>query len=225
MANPTAAIPSGTFVRIGRDQVSLLSERGRELIEDLSRWAERILSDEQFRAEWGVADDAEWGALKANRDLVAAVRRRKAVRAATGLSTKEAARRFYNEAPEILKNIMLDGAAPGKTRIEAARELRQQAGFVDAEPGAAGEGFSLSIIIGDGVEHHIEMKPGPQNLRQSGPILDVDRTDDLVPEVGPARHIDWSALGPDGSTETARPRDIVALSALQDEEHEDADDG
>jgi hypothetical protein len=139
------ATPASELLLRG-DSTSLDSKVGREFIADCARFTEELLSEGDILSKWGL-DRQAWERLGKNVAVLIAVQREREKRVAAGIAAKEAARKHYSQAPNILAMIMRDDAMPSRQRIEAARELRAAAAVDDSSRGPSGEQFTVVINI------------------------------------------------------------------------------
>ena len=131
-----------------------------ELIQDLCRYAENLLSEQQVRKKYRV-DNETWECLGSNDSLVEAIEAEKTRRIRNGSTARERAQQHFASAPNVLGNILNDDGASPRHRIESARELRQ---IADNGPGAtpAADRFIITIDLGEDQKLTIDKprKPG-----------------------------------------------------------------
>src|SRR5215472_6422981 len=94
----------------------------RELIADLSRFSEGVLTEQQIRRKWRHLDNNVWEAP--DDALVDAVEAERVRRVRSGRAAREKAQNLAVQAPDILGTIMTNDGNSPRHRIEAAKELR-----------------------------------------------------------------------------------------------------
>jgi hypothetical protein len=146
MANAIGHPLKGSVVLRGV-RIDLDSDIGTGFVLDAVRHIEDLMTAEQLRAKYQLDEDV-WRSLATNEPLQYAIERAKERRIRSGDAAREKAQHLFTAAPKVLSNILNDGNASPRHRIEAARELRQTAaGPEDAAP-AASERFSVIINLG-----------------------------------------------------------------------------
>jgi len=117
-----------------------------ELIQDLCRYAENLLSEQQVRKKYRF-DNETWECLGSNDSLVEAIEAEKTRRIRNGSTARERAQQHFASAPTVLGGILNDDGASPRHRIESARELRQ---IADNGPQAtsAADRFIIHIDLG-----------------------------------------------------------------------------
>src|SRR5262245_4608718 len=116
------------------DLASSLREN-QELIEDLCRYSEGILTEKQVRQRWHLANDEVWTSLSAD-DFVERVELEKTRRIRSGATKRELAQLRVVAAPDVLSGILMDPKANARHRIDASKALDDLASFA---PQAAAE--------------------------------------------------------------------------------------
>jgi len=126
-------------------------ELRHDFIVDCARFAEGILTERAVKKKYRF-DDATWERLGSNEPLIEAIEAEKAKRIRDGTTARERAQVLYAETPTVLGNILHDGGASPRHRIESARELRQIAdnGPQQSVPAAAADRFLITINLGNG---------------------------------------------------------------------------
>src|SRR5215472_14324876 len=109
------------------DLASSLREN-QELIEDLCRYSEGILTEKQVRQRWHLANDEVWTSLGAD-DFVERVELEKTRRIRSGATKRELAQLHVVAAPDVLSGILMDPKANARHRIDASKALDDLAGF------------------------------------------------------------------------------------------------
>ena len=114
-----------------------------ELITDLSRFAEGLLSESAIRKKWRLSEET-WEQLGASDELVRAIEAEKTRRIRSGATKRELAQKHVIAAPEILNTIMCNERENARHRIDSAKVLN-----AIADPGseAAPEREYISIRI------------------------------------------------------------------------------
>jgi hypothetical protein len=146
-----AALVGALFVTVGGRELALGSDAGRALIEDVARYVEGLLDENDLCSAWGMTPD-ELKAIKDDPRVFEAVRASKYQRQQDGTAARELARKAFVKAPRVLEQILEDTLAPTRTKIEAARELRAAAGFSSNPSAGTGEVFKVFINIGGDTE-------------------------------------------------------------------------
>jgi hypothetical protein len=121
-------------------------EDDHELIENLARYAEGLLSKEAVKKKHRLPDEV-WSALGENDRLVELIEDSKLRRIRTGQAKRELAQKHVVKAPEVLNNIMLDPAANAKHKIDSIKVLDQLADN-GAQAAAAAARFVIQINLG-----------------------------------------------------------------------------
>jgi hypothetical protein len=159
---PMAGAIDGSVILRGI-KIDLDSDIGNGFVVDCCRHIEDLAGAEQLKARYQLTEEA-WRQLADNEPLQQAIARTKEGRIRSGEAAKEKAQHLFLTAPTVLSNIVNDSTAPARSRIEAARELRQTAaiGSEDATPIA--ERFSIRIdLTADGrkSDHDVIVIEGP----------------------------------------------------------------
>ena len=131
-----------------------------EFISDLCRFAENILSEQQVRKKWRLADDV-YEALGSNDALIEKIEAEKVRRVRDGYAKRERAQLLVTKAPDVVAGIMMDDSANARHRIDSAKVLND---FAANGPAAApaGDRFIISIVLNGDVETYnksIEVNP------------------------------------------------------------------
>src|SRR5262245_21202479 len=121
-------------------------EDDHELIENLARYAEGLLSKEAVKKKHRF-DAATWEQLGENDALVEAIEAEKLRRIRNGQAKREKSQVLVTKAPDVLSGIMLDTAASPKHRIDSAKVLDQFAAN-GPENAPAADRFQITIILG-----------------------------------------------------------------------------
>src|SRR5262245_20547752 len=108
-----------------RKQVSVASPSlidNQELITDLARYAEALLSKEAVKKKWReIINEDTWKHLSKDDTLVDAIEAEKIRRIRNGQAKREKAQQLVVKAPEVLSGILLDPSASPKHRIDSAK--------------------------------------------------------------------------------------------------------
>jgi len=110
------------------DLASSLREN-QELIEDLCRYSEGILTEKQVRQRWHLANDEVWASLGTDDSFVERVELEKTRRIRSGATKRELAQLRAVAAPDVLSGILMDPKANARHRIDASKALDDLAGF------------------------------------------------------------------------------------------------
>jgi hypothetical protein len=124
-------------------------EDDHELIENLARYAEGLISKEAVKKKHHF-DAATWERLGENDALVEAIEAEKLRRIRNGQAKREKSQSLVVKAPDVLSGIMLDPAASPKHRIDSAKVLDQFAANGPEAPAAA-DRFIIQINMGSDV--------------------------------------------------------------------------
>src|SRR5262245_57457769 len=128
--------------------ISLLEDR--EFITDCARFAEGLLTEKQIKKKYRF-DSETWEHLGSDDALIEMIELEKLRRIRNGATAREKAQTHFATAPDILNNIMQDGAASPRHKIESAKALGQiAAGPEAAAPAASTERFQIIINMGNG---------------------------------------------------------------------------
>jgi hypothetical protein len=140
---------------VAGEKLALNSEAGRALMEDMARYTEGLLDDDDLCGTWGMSP-TELVVLKNNPDVFEAVRARKRRREQDGSAAREAGRKAFLKAPRVLEQILDDPYSPTRAKIEASRELRAVAGFSPEQAADVSQSFHVTINLGAGDIKHFE---------------------------------------------------------------------
>jgi len=146
------SVPDPTPVKVGSVRlrgVSVLLDNdvGQAFVVDCCRHTEGLLSDSEIKSKWALTGE-DWAGLAANTPLLAAVRAERERRILSGAAAREAALRYFAQAPTVLSDILTDEQLSPRHRIEAARELRQVAGDRPEAASGADEKIIIKINLG-----------------------------------------------------------------------------
>src|SRR5262249_18966804 len=131
----------------------------QELIVDMCRYAENLLSEQQVRKKYRF-DNETWEQLGSNDSLVEAIEAEKIRRIRNGSAKREKAQQHIVHAPDILEKIMSDEGANARHRIDSVKALDALA---DNGPQAtSSDRFVITINLGEDQKLTIDKprKPG-----------------------------------------------------------------
>jgi hypothetical protein len=144
--NHIALTPPGTVV-LGTIPVAFESEAGKSFITDCARNTEGLLSDLEIQTKYGLTNE-DWDGLAENSRLLDVVRVERDRRVLSGEAAREAAKRHFAKAPNVLGEILADEQMSPRHRIEAAKELRQAASSDPTNASGPAERFVINIDLG-----------------------------------------------------------------------------
>jgi hypothetical protein len=119
-----------------------------ELIEDLCRYSEGILTEKQVRQRWHLANDEVWSSLGTDDSFVERVELEKTRRIRSGATKRELAQLRVVAAPDVLSGILMDPKASARHRIDASKALDDLAGFAPQRPGVEQDRVIIKIDMG-----------------------------------------------------------------------------
>ena len=128
------------------DLASSLREN-QELVEDLARYADGILTEKQVRQRWHLANDEVWTSLGTDESFVERVELEKTRRIRSGATKRELAQLRVVRAPEVLDQILSNERASPRHRIDAAKALDDLAGFAPQRPGVEQDRVVIKIDL------------------------------------------------------------------------------
>ena len=132
------------------DPTSLIENH--EFITDCARYAEGLLSEKDVKKRHHF-DEATWERLGENDTLIERIEAEKLRRIRNGSTKRERAQKLVAQAPGVLGDIMLDGNASPKHRIDASKTLDAFAAN-GPEATAAADRFIITINLGSDVERY-----------------------------------------------------------------------
>jgi hypothetical protein len=158
-------------------------EDNQEFVADLCRFSEEILTENQIRKKYHLAESS-WDALGGNDSLVEKIEAEKIRRIRDGSSKREKAQLLVVKAPDVLSGILLDNTANPRHRIDSAKELNNFAA-VGPQGTPAADRFVISIVLNGDVERYDKSReinpndydpngPAPQKLY---PVIAVKKDD------------------------------------------------
>jgi hypothetical protein len=140
----------GDVVDLQGPQISLDSDRGRELVTDLARFSEELISEAAVRKKYRFSEN-DWEKLGGDDALFEAVEAEKTRRVRDGSAKREKAQQLVVQAPGVLGGIMNDPNANPRHRIDSAKALDD---FAANGPGATVPAEARFIIqINMGADH------------------------------------------------------------------------
>ena len=94
------------------------------LLEDLARYSEGILNQQQVKKKWReVIDEKTWETLGSDDELVRVIEETKIHRVRSGATKRERAQQHITKAPDILEKIMSDDSANARHRVDSIKAL------------------------------------------------------------------------------------------------------
>ena len=125
------------------DLASSLREN-QELIEDLCRYSEGVLTEKQVRQRWHLANDEVWTSLGTDESFVERVALERVRRIRNGAFKRERAQQLITKGPDVLDKILSDERSNPRHKIDAVKVLDDLAGFA---PQAAAEQEMVQVTI------------------------------------------------------------------------------
>jgi hypothetical protein len=146
------AITSDTVILHGKP-VALDGHEGHQFVIDCTRAGEGLITDAVLQEMYEISPE-NWAQIDKNPALIKAIRDTRKSRIRSGAAAREAACEYYAKAPTAMNAIMTDNKSPARHRIEAAKEIRQQAVGGDGveSTAEATERFVININLGADVE-------------------------------------------------------------------------
>src|SRR5215813_8213495 len=118
-----------------------------ELVSDLARFSEGILTEKQVRKKWHLLDESAWVAIGEDDLMVEMVEAEQVRRIRNGAAKREKAQNFVTSAPDVLNGIMSDPKASARHRIDSAKALDDLAGFAPQRPAAEEDRVIIRIDL------------------------------------------------------------------------------
>jgi hypothetical protein len=143
--------PNSGEVILGSTVVALSSDQGAAFTLACVRHIEGLTTAELLKKSYRL-DESAWRALASNEELQHAIQILKASRVRSGQAMREMAAHLCVEAPGVLSTILKDGNMAARSRIEAARELRQSASGSNTDTPGASDRVSIIINLGSDTE-------------------------------------------------------------------------
>jgi len=123
-----------------------------EWLEDLARYSEGALTQQQIRRKYRQYTDVDWDRFGNDEELIAKIELTRLTRIRSGRATREKAQLLYTKSPDILSAIMTGGdGVSHRAKIESAKALGQLAAQPASEtPLAGAERFQIIINLSAG---------------------------------------------------------------------------
>jgi len=132
-----------------------------ELVTDLARFSETLLSESAVRRKWRLGEDV-WEAFGADDELVRAIEEEKTRRVRSGALKRELAQQHIIRGPTVLASIMDDARANARHRVDSIKALDSLAAN---GPGAAAEQERIVIRIDLGADTRAKgQEPNPGDV-------------------------------------------------------------
>jgi len=149
------AVPATTndTVILHGKPIAIDSNEGRRFVVDCTRAGEGLITDAVLQEMYEISPE-NWAQIDKNPALIKAIRDIRKSRIRSGAAAREAACEYYAKAPTAMNAIMTDTKSPARHRIEAAKEIRQQAVGGDGveSTAEATERFVININLGADTE-------------------------------------------------------------------------
>ena len=129
------------------DLASSLREN-QELIEDLCRYSEGVLTEKQVRQRWHLANDEVWTSLGTDESFVERVELERVRRIRNGAFKRERAQQLITKGPDVLDKILSDERSNPRHKIDAVKALDDLAGFAPQRPAAETDRVIIHIDMG-----------------------------------------------------------------------------
>jgi hypothetical protein len=175
------------------------SRENLELISDLCRFAEGLVTEAAVRKRWRL-EEKDWIALNDD-EVVRAVEEERVRRIRSGAAKREKAQLHVVRAPDVLERILSNERASPRHRIDAAKTLDDLAGFAPQRPGVEQDRVIIRIDLG-------------ADTRAKGLPSDPAEVVEIEAEVRP-RAVDADWMGIDG------PKRVEPLPQLVQQEVEE----
>jgi hypothetical protein len=137
----------GDIVDLHGKTISPEGEISPELVVDLARFAENLLTREDVKRRHRFSDEM-WEALGSDERFIAAVREESLRRMRDGSTKREKAQQLVTKAPSILDNIMSDVNVSPRHRVDAIKTLDTFAANGPTDRPAP-ERFIIQINLGE----------------------------------------------------------------------------
>jgi hypothetical protein len=160
-------------------------EDDHELIADLCRYAEGVLTEKQVRKRHRLADSV-WKSMGEDDLLVERIEAEKIRRVRDGSFKREKAQLHVTKAPDVLESIMMDDKASPKHRIDSAKVLDTFAAN-GPQVAPAGDRFIITInLTADGSNSDADVihfnKSIKVDANDSMPAIDTNNIDPNSPQ-------------------------------------------
>jgi hypothetical protein len=140
-----------------------------EFVSDLARYCEGIVSEQNVRKKWRLSESV-WTELGEDEAFIETIKRERERRVRNGATARERAQKLFVETPDVLGQILKDGEASSRHRIEAAREIRAVAA-TGPEAQSPTEMFTININIGEDYKLQVS-----QPIRPTHPVITKSST-------------------------------------------------
>src|SRR5215472_7883769 len=118
-----------------------------ELVSDLARFSESVLTEQQVRKKHHLLGDEAWERMGTDDLLVEMVEAEKVRRIRNGAAKREKAQLHVVAAPDLLSGILKDPKANARHRIDSAKALDDLAGFAPQRPGVEQDRVVIRIDL------------------------------------------------------------------------------
>jgi hypothetical protein len=162
-----------TVVTLRGVPVPLASDVGGAFISDAARNKEKLFSDQRLCEKYDISFD-DWVEIAKNKAFRLAVNAECERRTLNGDAAKEAAAKFFVEAPQVLSDILRNEHASAKHRIDAARELRATANTGAEKTGDTSDRFHIVINLGADQKLVFAKQIAPLTPEEAKEGLDAD---------------------------------------------------
>ena len=161
----------GDVVDLNGQPIPLGDDISPELVADLARYAEGVLTEAFVRRKYRF-DESTWERLGDDDTLVEAIETEKIRRIRDGSTKREKSQQRVTQAPDVLNDIMLDANASPRHRVDAAKALDAfAANGPEAKP--ASDRFQITINLG--ADHTERFSKSIEiNANDTDPDDDVD---------------------------------------------------
>src|SRR5262249_4978623 len=119
-----------------------------ELVSDLVRFSESVLTEQQVRKKHHLLSDEAWERMGTDDLLVEMVEAEKVRRIRNGAAKREKAQLHVVAAPDVLSGILMDPKANPRHRIDSAKALDSLAGFAPERPATEEDRVIIRIDLG-----------------------------------------------------------------------------
>jgi hypothetical protein len=167
----TPTVPTTTnndSVVLNGKPIALDSHEGHRFVIDCTRAGEKLVSDSELQQIYEISPE-NWAELEKNANLIKAIRDERKRRIRSGQAARESACEIYAKTPAVVGKILEDEKMPARHRIEAAKEIRQQAIGGDGVESTADatEKFVITINLGPSVDEQIKIEVPPEDIRRN----------------------------------------------------------
>jgi hypothetical protein len=132
-----------------------------ELVDDLTRFAEGLLSESAVRKKWRLSEEI-WEAFGSDDELVRAIEEAKIHRVRNGSFKRERSQQLVTSAPDVLSGLLLNEKNSPKHRIDAAKTLDA---FAANGPQNETEQDRIHIVINLGADLKAQgREPNPDDV-------------------------------------------------------------